>query len=422
LPESETIQTLAATLYHEQSGKLIAVLSRRYSLASIDLVTDAVQDAFETALTHWQPGQLPENPAAWLMQVSKNKLLNLLKKENRMVSNNYSVYQSAEASVTPVADWPVTDPEITDSLLRMLYACCYHDFSTRNQVLLTLNLLAGLGVPEIARGLLMEEEAVKKALTRSKAALRSLPGLLETPLLIRSADKTRTVLRILYLIFNEGYKTTRQENGIDDSLCVEALRLARLLNGKFNPLRSDTQALLALFFFNLSRFPARLDEQGGWLNLAEQNRRLWNRELITEAYRHLNAAMQNGLPGKYYLEALISSVHCAAPAFEDTDWQNIIFLYRQLESLEPDSITIRLNRILAESYLQNPVDCIPVLKSLPALKDQALLPAALGDVYERAGYFTEAIGQYQTALQHSRATADCIFFERRIGVCKEKMG
>lgn len=422
MSNTDNINQLTAHLFRENSGKMVAVLSRMFGLGQIDVVLDIVQDTFETALSRWRFAGIPDNPSGWLMQVAKNKALNTFKRENKTQTFSPSVYlKHFDTQFEHQFEILLSSKEIKDSQLRLLFTCCHPDFSIKNQIMVTLNILCGFGVPEIANALLMQEEAVKKALTRSKSALRKLDHILQTHIITQSEERIKTVQTILYLIFNEGYKTTRSNEAINNDLCFEAIRLARLLENDNSVSGSETDALLSLMFFNLSRFPARLSTNDEWLTLAEQDRSMWNRIFIEEGYAYLNKATQHEMVTRFHIEAIIASLHCSAPTFEETNWDKIAHLYRLLEQIEPESPLITLNRIIAESYLPHSTDLIEALTEIEAMelmKNNFLVAAAKGDIYTRRGELENARQAYEKALTLSVSPIDKKFLTRKILRCQ----
>ncbi|MGE0567017.1 MAG: RNA polymerase sigma factor, partial [Bacteroidia bacterium] len=289
--------------------------------------------------------------------------------------------------------------------------------------IITLNILCGFGVPEISNALLMNDEAVKKALTRSKASLRKLDNILQTHIITQSIERIETVQTILYLMFNEGYKTTRGKEAINNDLCFEAIRLAKLLGGDNKALNNETSALLALMFFNLSRFPARLNSEGEWLTLEEQDRDQWNKVFIEEGYHYLKEATQTNTLTRFHLEAIIASLHCSASTFEETNWTKISWLYAQLEKIEPSSPLIKLNRIIAESYISNSTNFIHAIDEISTseiLKNSFLVPATKGDIYKRRGEIIEAKKAYEKAFELAVSPNDKIFLMRKISQCDHR--
>lgn len=412
MSDHSNIGQLTAHLFRENSGKMTAVLSRMFGLKQIDLVEDIIQDTFETALSKWRFG-VPDNPSGWLMQVAKNKALNAFKRESKTRAFSPSVYLAQfDTGFENELELLLSPGEIKDSQLRLLFTCCHPRFSHKNQIIITLHVLCGFGVPEIANALLMNEEAVKKALVRTKASLRQLDHIMQASTISRADDRIRTVHTVIYLMFNEGYKTTRSKEAIDNSLCFEAIRLAKLLDTD----TGTTNALLALMFFNLSRFPARLNSEHEWLTLEEQDRKKWNAVFIEEGYYYLNKATQNNEVTRFHLEAIIASLHCAAPAFEETNWEKIAYLYRKLELLEPDSSLITLNRIIAESYLPgtNSIKELDELETITGMNCNFLVSATKGDIYKRMGEWRQALQAFEQALKLAVSPTDRRFLEKKI--------
>jgi RNA polymerase sigma factor (sigma-70 family) len=423
LNATENINQLTAHLFRENSGKMNAVLTRMFGLGQLDFVVDIVQDTFESALSKWKFSGVPENPSAWLMTVAKNKALNTFNRESKSKSFSSSVYLTGfEATVENQFNILISDKEVKDSQLRLLFATCDPELSEKNQIVVTLNILCGFGVPEIASALLMNEEAVKKALTRGKETLKKLGGILQTNIIAQSAERVGTVQVILYLMFNEGYKTTRSNEAINTDLCFEAIRLAKLLENENGIASNDTHALLAMMFFNLSRFPARTNQAGDFLTLEEQDRKQWNKIFIEEGHHYLNRISKSGdiKLSRFYIEAVIASLHCHAKTFEETDWEKISFLYRQLELMEPDSPLITLNRIIAESYLpkSNGLKELEEIEGHSVFRDNFLVPATKGDIYRRKGEMMNAQLAYQQALKSAVSPIDKKFLERKIVECQ----
>lgn len=406
---------LAAHFFREHSGRMVASLARVYGMAHLDTILDAVQDTFETALTHWRYHGPPEHPRAWLSQVARNKLINALKHNAR--------YGHAPATEIPLHALSTTDPDpvladegSTDGQIQLLVACCHPALRERDRILITLHVLCGFGIPELANALQQNREAVKKALQRSKALLRQKSPKLDQQPLTAITPQLPTVCTILYLLFNEGYKATRDSKGIDFDLCYEALRLTKLLRPVATP-EAEVDALLALMFFGVARFPARLAAYGDWIPLEEQDRSLWNTSLITEGFHYLDQAQRSGYAGRYYLEALIASHHCAAPHFGATDWKTIHDLYQLLENIEPASTLIRLNRLIAKSYALGPLPVITELATFTVDGSPGaafLLAATKGHVYQRAGYTTQAHTAYEEALSLAQNPLDSQLIRKRM--------
>jgi RNA polymerase sigma-70 factor (ECF subfamily) len=407
---------IAAHHFRDHYGMMVAALTRVYGLSKLDSVMDAVQDAFETAVSKWQFSGVPDNPSAWLMKVARNKLINMLKRESRLqyVDPMLTALDVPEPEATSAIT--LNDEEISDSQLHLLLACCNPAISQRNQIALTLHVLCGFGTPEIANALLMSHVAVKKAIGRSKSMLRNTRVVFGGQTKPQLWAQTEMVHSILYLMFNEGYKATRGSAGINKDLCYEAIRLTKiLLSGSGDNL--ETNALLSLMFFHVSRFPARLSGTQEWLPLEQQNRSLWDRAFIAEGIYYLNKATGPNRPSKFYLEALIASIHCLSRDFSQTDWQKISSLYSHLQILEPDSCLVRLNRIIADSYLTDPKPLISELESIDTIigeKHQFALLTTKAYLYEKAKTNDEAIKIYQQALIHAGSKQDKTFIRKKL--------
>ncbi len=409
-------ERLAAHFFREHAGRMVASFARVYGMHHLDDILDAVQDAFETALVHWRYHGTPDNPPAWLSRVARNKLVNTLKRASRHISASGTeilLQNEAIAGAEPLPDEEETD---IDSQIQLLIACCDTALRERDRILVTLHILCGFGVPELANALRMNAEAVKKALQRTKAVLRQRTIRLDDKAMVQAVRQSTTVCTILYLMFNEGHKATRDTKGIDIDLCYEAIRLAKLLCPKAPP-EAEVDALLALMFFGVARFPTRLGPYGEWIPLAEQDRKRWDHRLIAEGFHYLDRAKQHGYAGKYYLEALIASHHCAARHFEETNWNTIFHLYQLLAALEPASLPIRLNRLVAQSYATGPLSAIPELETIAddgTSGNAFLLAATKGYIHQRAGNIAQAQSAYREALPLAQNPLDVRLIEKRM--------
>jgi len=401
---------LADRLFREQSGAMTAVLISRFGAAHLDAILDAVQDAFEAALKRWRYSGIPDNPAAWLMTVARNNAINRINRD-RKIHTDISLPDAFE---NPEPELRLPASFVQDRQLRLLLACCHPELSEKSQIIITLSVLCGFGTAEISGALLMQKEAVKKSLTRAKAVLRNSGRIFETPLVESLEARSDTVHMVLYLIFNEGYRTTRGTSGISYELCFEAIRLTGIIYDHHK--RDTTAALLALQFFNTARFPARTDENGAWLTLEEQDRSLWDQALIRQGFSCLP---QQPSLSRYYLEALIASVHCTAASFAQTNWRQIAVLYQTLEQLVPGSDIITLNRIIAESYtgvnLQELLDQLETLHSLVADGKGFEWAMARAHLLCKLGVGDARNSVLQQALNYARTTADRQLVLRKMG-------
>ena len=271
--DTKNIDSLADHLFRENSGKMVAHLCRRYSLKNIADILDIVHDTFETALVQWKFAGLPRNSEAWLMQVAKNKAINHFKRAHKKTAvDPFELSSTLQSREEACADQRQEDLEIADSQLKLLCLCCGLEVSAKSKIILTLHILCGFGLAEIANALLMHKEAVKKALFRTKRILKQKTITFETHHKQNNPGDLNMAHIILYLMFNEGYKTTNSAAILNHDLCYEAMRLTKLLLAEDTEAKSETSALLSLMFFNLARFPARLTTAGEMVPLADQDR------------------------------------------------------------------------------------------------------------------------------------------------------
>lgn len=418
---ADDLNKLTAHLFREQAGKMTGVLARIFGLHQVDRIQDIVQETFETALHAWRFKGVPAAPEAWLMRVARNKALNAFRRDSRLRPLPAVLLAETDGSEEQVFDRVLLPGEVQDSTLRLLFVCVQLDFPVRNRVLLTLHLLCGFGVKELAGALLMQEETVKKALFRMKAELKQQRTLWDRAVPQLTAARAHVARLVLYLMFSEGYKTTRSRVVINHALCYEAMRLTTLLLDCSASADGETEALLALQFFALARFEARLDAAGAIVLLEEQDRSRWEARYVAQGNAHLREARNQQAAGRYYLEALISSLHCAAPTSAETDWCTIVFLYAQLEALHP-TVHVRLNHLLARSRCEAPAAVLPALDALCAEtggQQHGLLTAARADVLARAGRNAEAREAFaQAAAQTALLPERALFLRRAASLAK----
>lgn len=401
----EQVHRLVAHLFREQAGKMTAALLNLFGFENLALAEDVVQETFMAACRKWPFAGIPEQPAAWLMVVARNKAINALKQGARIKNVDHSVFLSErEDRLQQQAAHGFTEKELLDSELKLLFLCCQPELPEKSRIILTLKVLCGFSPAEIANALLMQQEAVKKNLQRSKQELRGKKLCLHTSHALLSDEKADTVLQVLYLMFNEGYKTTEDEELINKDLCFEAIRLCRLLL----PLRhkvSEINALLALMFFNIARFPARTGEGGDIILLNLQDRTLWDSAFIREAFCYLAASREGQELSRYHLEAGIAAVHCSAASHADTDWKTIIFYYDKLLLITPSpAVSIHRAIAVAEAYgASQGMSELDKVNNNSEVEGCYLLHAAKAELYFRLESFRDARGHYEAALNITRS-------------------
>ncbi|UUC43838.1 RNA polymerase sigma factor [Flavobacterium cerinum] len=409
--DKQPINHLTAHLFRENAGKMTAVLSRWYGIENLDCITDAIQDTFESAILKWRYSGVPDNPAAWLMRVARNTTINQLKRNRKTTSlTEIDNIKKTEPDVV------FSDHEITDSQFCLLLACCRLELSVQKRIIITLHILCGFGTKEIANALLMSDDAIKKALYRAKADLKNKQQLFVNPGQQDIQTHITLLHTLLYLLFNEGYKVTNGKTGINTDLCYEAIRLLKMVR-EYDPTHTETNGLLALLFFTIARFPARMTTTGEWLTLAEQDRNLWNDKLIAEGFYYLNHARPEKELNAYYLEALIASLHCTAPNFDQTNWTQIVYLYRQLEVLQPDSVLLRLNRIVAEMHVEMNFELLEAIDRLETLltnEDRFVFLTAKAYGYKKLDDTIMAANWYREALSYAKTEIDRTFILKKL--------
>ncbi|MCW2260739.1 MULTISPECIES: DUF6596 domain-containing protein [Sphingobacterium] len=397
---NKDIDKLTDHLFREYHGKMISFLSAKFGYQQIDNIVDAVQEAFEIALSEWRYKGTPKNCFGWLIYVSQNKLINKINRDSvgSKILNRIS-YEEEES---------IASHEAEDSLLQLLIFFSKINVSDRNKLIISLFYLCGFGYSEISRAMMLPVETIKKIILRSQVLIKKIAIQYEKCEFESLHNEMPHLLHVLYLMFNEGFKSAQKRESIKKDLCFEAIRLSVLVK-KYQEDHCELNALLALFFFHVSRFPARIQENG-WISIQFQNRTLWDKNLISEGYAYLNKIdLSKNRLNKYHLEALIASVHCSSPNYEKTDWRLISTLYSQLEFLEPNAIAVKINRVIAES---NYLPITPLIKKMfdlePMLNDFLKFPfySSLAFLYEKGEKKEMACHYYWCSLSYTNNQFD----------------
>lgn len=337
-------------LFRYHAGQMVSVLCRIFGFEKIDLIEDAVQDALVAALRKWPFGGMPENPTAWLTQVAKNRVLDQIRVDRKK--------EPAESFLELVAKSADDEQiffsrEIHEDQLRIIFACCHPSIAPDSQVALTLKIIGGFSISEIARAYLSNEAAIAKMLTRAKTRLRETGVALEIPAPSELNDRLESVLKVLYLMFNEGYAASGGDELVRKDLCFEAIRLCRVLAAHPVTTAPRVHALLALFLFQGARLSTRSDHRGELLLLADQDRSLWDKQMLASAIDHFQSSASGTELSNYHLETEIAAIHALAPSYESTDWARILETYEKLQKHQ-FSIVAELNRIVVLEKVQGP--------------------------------------------------------------------
>jgi RNA polymerase sigma factor (sigma-70 family) len=399
---------------------MAAAVARLVGVGNLDLVEDVVQDSLVQAMELWKFGALPDNPAAWLMSVAKNRAIDVIRRQRttRRFAPEVADLLMTEWSLTPTVAEAFLDHEIADSQLRLMFALCDGRLPVETQVFVILKYLCGFGTRELAQAFLQEEEAVAKRLTRARATLQASGALPEgDPSRLRA--RLPGVRQALYLLFNEGYHGSHPQQVVREDLCAEALRLCELLASHPVTGVPEVHALLALMCLLAARLGARQDPEGQLVPLEEQDRRRWDAALVARGFAALAASAQGEQVTELHLEAAIAAKHTSAPSWDATDWGGIVALYDRLLALRPTPV-VALNRVVALGQAQGPAAGLAALAQipgLPLLQDYVFLAATQADLLRRAGRLAQAVPHYLRAQQLSRSDAERRFFARRLREC-----
>lgn len=390
---SNNPQQLVDHLFRHESGKMIAVLSRIFGIHNLEMAEDVVQEAFLKAVQLWKFDQIPENPSGWLMQTARNKAIDIIRRRQNFGMYSKELALQLQTETENTVQQFFHDTEIADSQLQMIFACCHPSLKKEDQVALTLKIVSGFGIPEIARALLNNEATIQKRLFRAREFLKNENIQLEIPAGRELVRRLEMVHTILYLIFNEGYNSIKNDELIRKDICAEAMRLCLLLTEHQIGGQPSGFALLSLMCFQASRFDSRIDENNDIILLQKQDRSKWNRELIARGYQYLTRSSKGAAISIYHIESAIAAEHCLAKEFEDTNWTRMLELYDLLLKYKNSPI-VSLNRAVVLSQTAGAAIAIENILKIDGLENllesNYIYSAVLGDLYLKSGNSTEA--------------------------------
>ncbi|MEO7208564.1 MAG: sigma-70 family RNA polymerase sigma factor [Steroidobacteraceae bacterium] len=415
------VDLLVDNLFRHESGRLVSAIARRLGTKNLALAEDVVQDALCRALEVWKFRGIPDNPAAWIMAVAKNRVLDLLRRDRTREALSHLFIQngSPEEVAQPFDIDALFHPSaVQDGQLRMMFSCCHAKLSEEAQVALMLHILCGFSTAEIAAAFFSGIAAIEKRVLRGKKILAEAKQLLD----LRETDVAKrltSVQRALYLVFSEGYHGANPVFAVRQELCHEAMYLVGLLLEHPLGRCGSTYGLAALMCLNAARMPAREDASGNFVPLKLQDRNRWDRELILKGHAFLGQSAQGWELSEYQVEAAIASVHACAASVEATDWLAIIALYDHLLELRPSAI-VALNRAIA---IGRHAGAEQGLASLSEIRDREILDsypfywAALGEFELQAGQPVMARVHFAKAEHLARNSFERQHYARRVAEC-----
>lgn len=385
-----TTESQIEKTFREEHGRVLATLISQFE--DFDLAEDALQDALVNALERWQGDGIPGNPGAWLTTVARRRAIDRIRHTATLERSLPTLepqlsYDEHEMDETP----------IPDDRLKLMFTCCHPSLALETQIALTLHTLGGLTTNELARAFLVPEPTMAQRLARARSKIRSAGIPYRVPPIDLLSERLDALLAVIYLIFNEGYSATSGDAPIRKELCLEAIRLGRVLTALM-PGSAETRGLLALMLLHDSRREARLDQSGVLILLSEQDRSRWNRSEISEGIEVLDAALALNDPGPYQVQAAISSLHAQAPDAEATDWQQIAALYKTLAIMTPSPV-VEVNRAVAVAMAEGPQEGLRILNGLGDRANRYYpFHIVRADLFRRLGQIEEAIVSYERAI------------------------
>ncbi|MFJ1339415.1 RNA polymerase sigma factor [Pseudomonas caricapapayae] len=396
------------SVYTRESRRILATLIRL--LGDFDLAEEALHEAFFVAVERWQRDGIPANPRAWLVSTGRFKAIDGLRRRARFDRSQAQLMMALEARQEDEVD----DEELEDDRLRLIFTCCHPALAADAQVPLTLREVCDLTTEEIARAFLQQPATIAQRIVRAKAKIRDAQIPYQVPSLAELPERLDSVLRVIYLVFNEGYSASSGDQLMRNDLSDEAIRLGRLLQQLLPD--PEVLGLLALMLLQASRQAARSDDNGELILLDEQDRRLWNRALIAEGSQLVQQALRSQQFGVYSLQAAIAAVHAEAASAEETDWEEIVGLYDVLLRGWPSPV-VELNRAAALARRDGPQAGLLAVEAILArgqLHDYHLAHAARAELCRQLGRRDQARDAYRTALGLTQQGAERRFIERRL--------
>ncbi len=398
-------------LFRHQFGKMVSILTRIFGLAHLETIEDAVQDTFVRASVAWRAGP-PENPEAWLTAAAKNRTIDLFRKL-KSESDRAQFFNSGPSSVA--INEMFLDSEVADGQLRMIFTACHPTLDPRDQIAFALRTISGFSGPEIASALLLKPETVKKRLTRARAAVRKKDIQFEIPQGAELAGRLDRVLEVLYLIFNEGFHSSRRDRIVRKDLCGEALRLTKIVREHKTTRTPEVHALFALMCFHSARLDSKVGDDDLLIDLRDQDRSRWHHPLVALGNSAMYEATTTNTLSAYHFEAAIAAEHLRAPTFEATNWDRMLNWYQQLEVVQP-SVFNRLNMAVINLQRGEPELAREILEAVdPGTLGQRayLFHGCFAEYFSMVGDHASAVTRYDEAIRSANNEAEQLYLEKK---------
>ncbi len=405
---------LTEHFFRNEYGKMVSVITRYIGTENVETAEDIVQETLLKAVDLWQHNGLPENPQAWLYTTAKNLTLNILKRKKYQKEFKTHTINN-EPHFIEIENIQISEESILDEQLKMMFVCCHPSISENSQIALILKILCGFSISEIANAFFSTNETISKRLVRGRQQLRKNKVNYELPNNVN--EKITIILKTIYLLFNEGYSPSNINELIRYDLCLEAIRLTKILaNSKTIDMKADCYALLGLMYLNASRFEARINNANAIIEMGKQNRQNWSQELINRGVHYLNLGSKENSVSIYHILAAISANHCIAKRFEDTNWNEILSLYDKLILLE-DSPIARLNRSVVLSKVKGNRKAISELQHLESLSDignHYLFHSTIAEFYLLENETLLAVNHIKKAISKAQNKRDIEFLNNKL--------
>jgi len=416
-PAPETGELLEH-LFRQQAGRMVAHLTRLLGPGNLSLAEETVQEAMLRALQTWPYQGLPDNPAGWLFRVAHNAAIDAVRRNQVLGEKTEAIVAELRRASIVAPSHPEVEEQLRDDELRMIFMCCHPEISRDASVALSLKTVGGFSVREIARAFLADDATIAQRLVRARRQIREQRLTLDMPDGRELKGRLDSVLDVLYFMFNEGYAVHEGEELIRQDLCLEALRLGRLVASS-SIAEPRVHALVALMALQTARLPARVDEAGDLVLLEDQDRGRWDPQLISLGFHHFDRSMAGDEVSEYHVQAAIAATHARASVAAPLDWPLILHLYDQLLAINPSPV-VELNRAVAVAKVRGVAEALAAIAPLerdPKLRDYYLLLAVRGHLLLELGRRAEAAASFRAALDCSCSEPERRFLRRKIEEC-----